>query len=146
MSNHITATQNKLVAVCYSNLKTYIPTYDFTEDYVLGLVSQGIKNYEDYLQKGENYPGITWHIDSVLNANGLAQCMVNIKSIDSPMKFVVVKYPYDLGENETISDVLIHYPYYNRDKIEYNNSCYKFNYCDGICKYCPQNSKNEDYK
>lgn len=112
MSNHITATQNKLVAVCYPNLKTYIPTYDFTEDYVLSLVSQGIKNYEDNLQKGENYPGITWHIDSVLNANGLAQCMINIKSIDSPMKFISVKYPYDLGENETISDVLIHYPYY----------------------------------
>lgn len=112
MSNHVTATQNKLVAVCYSNLKTYIPTFDFTEDYVLGLVNRGIKNYEYYLQKGENYPGITWHIDSALNAKYLAQCMVNIKSINSPMKYIVVKYPYDLGENETEQDVQKYYPNY----------------------------------
>lgn len=112
MSNHVTATQNSLIMILYSDLITYVPTYDYKEEYVIDLVKQGIKNYEHYKQQGEDYPGITWHIDSVLNANGFAQCMVNIKYLASHLNCVSVNYPYDLGENETEQDVQKHYPHW----------------------------------
>lgn len=117
MSNHITATQSKLVVICYGDgVRTIVPTLDWEKSYIIESIHKAIKYFkEDY---EEDSPcGIVWHIDSMLNSIGTSQCMINA-DFKIPMNYIDLPYRYDLGENETEKDVQNYYKNYKYKKNE----------------------------
>lgn len=103
MSNHVTATQSKIIVLRYSDkVKTLINCQSYLvepiENKILNII---VDEKED----------IVWHIDSLLNSYGLSQCMLPQGSIIlGPEEKILINHPYDLGENETEQDVQKYYP------------------------------------
>ena len=105
MSNHITATQSKIILIEYSDkVKTLVNCQDWHEDAIRNAI------LENLIYVDKSY---VWHIDNVLNSYGLSQCMLPQGSIIlKPENTIWVQNPYDLGENETEQDVQKYYPNY----------------------------------
>lgn len=109
MSNHVTATQSKIILLRYTdNVKTLVNCQDWRADAIANAISESIKDVD------ESY---VWYIDNVLNSYGLSQCMLHEGSkILKPERTIWVQNPYDLGENETEQDVQKYYPNYRRNE------------------------------
>lgn len=103
MSNHVTATQSKIILIKYSDgINTIVNCQDWRADAIVSnILNRLVDVHEDYV----------WHIDSLLNSYGLSQCMLPEGStIVHPEEFIMLAKPYDLGENETEQDVQKYYP------------------------------------
>ena len=117
MSNHITATQSKLVVICYADgIVTVVPTLGWAKSYIIEKINKAMEYFKkDYEE--DSHIGVTWHIDSMLNSIGTSQCMINA-DFDIPMHYIDLPYRYDLGENETEKDVQNYYKNYKYKKNE----------------------------
>ena len=125
MSNHITATQSKLIILCYKGgVFTFVPTFDYKRSYVENCIKERIEYFKDNYQYFEDSPcGITWNIDSLLNGLGLAQTMMYEDNNMTGRSFCIcIPYYYDLGENETEEDVQKYYANYKYKKNEVINN------------------------
>ena len=111
MSNHVTATQSKIILLKYSDgINTIVNCQDWKADAIVSNILNGL------IYVDERY---VWHIDDILNSYGLSQCMLPQGStITHPEELIWVSNPYDLGENETEQDVQKYYPNYRRDEDE----------------------------
>lgn len=111
MSNHVTATQSKIILIEYSDkVKTLINCQSYhVEPIVYKILNILIEEKEE----------IVSHIDNLLNSYGLSQCMLPQGSIIlGPEENILINHPYDLGENETEQDVQKYYPNYRRKENE----------------------------
>lgn len=111
MSDHVTATQSKIILIEYSDkVKTLVNCQDWKADAIVNAI------LERLIDVDECY---VWYIDNVLNSYGLSQCMLHDGSIIlEPENVIWVQNPYDLGENETEQDVQKYYPNYRRTEDE----------------------------
>ena len=116
MSNHVTATQSKIIILRYTdNVKTLVNCQDWRADAIVNAIS---KRLEDLDECYEWYRCV-WYVDNVLNSYGLSQCMLYEGStILNPEHTIWINHPYDLGENETERDVQKYYPNYRRNENE----------------------------
>lgn len=103
MSNHVTATQSKLILIKYSDgVNTIVNCQDWRADAILSNILNILVDVK------ERY---VWNIDNLLNSYNLSQCMLPEGStITHPEEFIWLSKPYDLGENETEQDVQKYYP------------------------------------
>lgn len=109
MSNHVTATQSKIILIIYSDsVKTLVNCQDWRAD---GILSNILNRLVDVNKRW------VWHIDNLLNSYGLSQCMLPEGSvITNAEEYIWLSKPYDLGENETEQDVQKYYPNWRLNK------------------------------
>ena len=123
MANHITATENKLLILEYTNgIRTVIIGHGYNSKFVMNSIMERIQKRQeeiihdiekDLKEDGYVSCGYVWHIDSDLNFDyNLSQCLIGPNDLLERADIYKLPFPYDLGENEEIEDILKYYPDY----------------------------------
>ena len=103
MANHIVAGEVSYIKLCYENMTLYIQNYEWSPEYVIGVIKRAISHYEESDDKERRT--VSGNIDFVLNDLNMVQSYVK------PPKWKIngtinIPYDYTLGENETKEDMV----------------------------------------